>query len=112
AKNLRSANVPDVSQRRVDHLYWLQAVAVSQLTVTSRLRGQLTPRWPPGSRENGARRAVAVSSITAQPVEHDTDLLFSRVVLSGCPPNVADKVLGRHRRRVGFLSHLRSLGLR
>jgi hypothetical protein len=31
------------------------------------------------------------------------------VVLPGCPPDVADKRLGRRRCRVGFLSHLRSL---
>jgi hypothetical protein len=27
-KNLRSANVADISQRRLDHLYWLQEVAM------------------------------------------------------------------------------------
>jgi hypothetical protein len=31
------------------------------------------------------------------------------VVLPGCPPDVADKRLGRRRGGVGFLSHLRSL---
>src|SRR5215469_2438883 len=46
----------------------------------------------------------------AQAVEHDADLLFGRMVLSRRPPNVADKVLGRHLAGVGFLSHLRSLG--
>jgi hypothetical protein len=37
------------------------------------------------------------------------DLLFGRVVLPGCPPDVAHERLGRRRRGVGFLSHLRSL---
>src|SRR6476646_9816265 len=42
-------------------------------------------------------------------LEQNADLLFSRVVLPGCPPDVADKRLGRRRGGVGFLSHLRSL---
>ena len=33
----------------------------------------------------------------------------ARVVLPGCPPDVADKRFGRRRGGVGFLSHLRSL---
>jgi hypothetical protein len=36
-------------------------------------------------------------SFAAQAAENDADLLFGRMVLSRCPPNVADKVLGRHR---------------
>src|SRR6516162_6926875 len=31
------------------------------------------------------------------------------MVFPGCPSDVADKLLGRHRGGVGFLSHLRSL---
>src|SRR3974390_3372420 len=49
-------------------------------------------------------------SFAAQAVKHDADLLFDRVMLAGCAPNVADKGLRRSRRRAGFLSHLRSLG--
>jgi hypothetical protein len=42
-------------------------------------------------------------------IEHNPDLLFSRVMLPGCPPDVADKRFGRPWREVGFLSYLRSL---
>src|SRR6476469_7029588 len=49
------------------------------------------------------------SAIDVSPRDHNADLLFSRVVLPGCPPDVADKRLGRRRGGVGFLSHLRSL---
>ena len=45
----------------------------------------------------------------AQAIENNADLLFGRILLPGCPSDVADKLLGRH--RVGFLSHLRSLGV-
>ena len=44
-----------------------------------------------------------------RPIEHNADLLFGRVVLPGCPPDVADKRLGRRWGGVGFLSHLRSV---
>lgn len=37
-------------------------------------------------------------------------LLFGRILLAGCPSDVADKLLGRHGGGVGFLSH-RSLGV-
>jgi hypothetical protein len=40
----------------------------------------------------------------AQAIEHNADLLFSRMVLRGCPLDVADKRLVRRRGRVGFLS--------
>src|SRR4029079_19146304 len=40
---------------------------------------------------------------------HNADLLFGRVVPPGCPPDVANKRLGRRRRGGGFLSHLRSV---
>src|SRR5580693_7163910 len=49
------------------------------------------------------------SAIEVQAIEHNADLFFGRVVLPGCPPDVADKRLGRRGGRVGFLSHLRSL---
>ena len=32
-----------------------------------------------------------------QAIKHDAHLLFSRVVLPGCPPDIADKRLGRRR---------------
>src|SRR4029079_12080743 len=35
---------------------------------------------------------------------HNADLLFGRVVPPGCPPDVANKRLGRRRRGAGFLS--------
>jgi len=47
----------------------------------------------------------------AQAIENNADLLFGRILLPGCPSDVADKLLGRHRGGVGFLSHLRSLGV-
>ena len=34
-----------------------------------------------------------------QAIKHDAHLLFSRVVLPGCPPDIADKRLGRRRIR-------------
>ena len=52
------------------------------------------------------RQSSAIEVLAAQAIEHNADLLFSRVVLPGCPPDVADKRLGRRRGGVGFLSHL------
>ena len=34
-----------------------------------------------------------------QAIKHNADLLFSRVVLPGCPPDISDKRLGRRRIR-------------
>src|SRR6476619_4666932 len=56
-----------------------------------------------------SRRQSSAIELSPQAVEHNADLLFGRVVLPGCPPDVADKRLGRRRGGVGFLSHLRSL---
>jgi hypothetical protein len=55
------------------------------------------------------RQSSAIDVSPCRPIEHNADLLFGRVVLPGCPPDVADKRLGRRRGGVGFLSHLRSL---
>src|ERR1700745_1284840 len=45
----------------------------------------------------------------AKPIEHNADLLFRRMVLPSCSSDVADNAFRRHGRRLGFLSHLRSL---
>src|SRR6516165_2838630 len=45
----------------------------------------------------------------AKAIERNADLLFRRMVLPGCPSDVADNAFRRHGRRIGFLSHLRSL---
>src|SRR6476620_11083144 len=55
------------------------------------------------------RQSSAIDVSPRKAIEHNADLLFGRVVLPGCPPDVADKRLGRRRGGVGFLSHLRSL---
>ena len=45
--------------------------------------------------------------LAAEPLQHDTDLLLGRMVLPGGPADVLHNLLGRHRPRLGFLSHLR-----
>ena len=55
------------------------------------------------------RQSSAIEVSPRRPSSTMRILLFGRVVLPGCPPNVADKRLGRRRGGVGFLSHLRSL---
>ena len=41
----------------------------------------------------GLAQRVAVKRVTAQPIQHDPNLLFGRVMLAGCPPDVFDDLL-------------------
>ena len=43
--------------------------------------------------------------VSAQSIQDDADFLFSRILLAGCPPDIADEPLGRCFRRAGFSSH-------
>ena len=46
--------------------------------------------------------------LPAQPVQHDPDLVFRRMVLTRCAADVFDNLLRRRSLWSGFLSHLRS----
>ena len=48
---------------------------------------------------------------TLQAVQHDPDLLFSRILLSGGTANVFDDFLAVALTGAGFLSHLHSLAV-
>jgi hypothetical protein len=50
--------------------------------------------------------------LTAQPFQHDADLLFRRILSAGLAPNVLQYLFCRRFTRPGFLLHLRSLRLR
>src|SRR5271170_6578447 len=50
--------------------------------------------------------------LTAQPFQHDADLLFRRIMPAGLTPNVLQHLFCRRFARPGFLFHLRSLRLR
>src|SRR4029077_6999329 len=73
------------------------------------LQELLRPRDIHALRDAFAPRNRRAWGLAAQAIDHNADLLFGRVVLPGCPPNVADKRFGRRWSGVGFLSHLRSL---
>src|SRR3954471_2689813 len=49
------------------------------------------------------------AGFAANPVQHDSDLVFSRIVLARRAADVLYKLFGRPVRCPGFLSHLRSL---
>jgi hypothetical protein len=49
------------------------------------------------------------AELTPKAVQHDTDLLLGRILLTGCSPNVLHNPLGRRLLAHGFLSHLHSL---
>jgi CspA family cold shock protein len=48
---------------------------------------------------------------TAQPFQHDPDLLLGQMLRPGSPPNVLHDLLGRLFACSGFLSHLHSLAV-
>jgi hypothetical protein len=50
--------------------------------------------------------------LAAQPLQHNADLLFRRILPAGLTPNVLQHLFGRRFIRPGFLFHLRSLRLR
>ena len=52
-------------------------------------------------------RRLPDAPVATQAVQHDPNLLFSRVLLP-CPPNVLHDLFGRRHLGSGFLSHLRS----
>src|SRR6185312_1712776 len=72
------------------------------------LQKLLRPRVTHALGDTFAPAKLGDLGLAAQAIEYNADLLFRRVVLPGCPPDVANKRLGRRRRGVGFLSHLRS----
>ena len=52
---------------------------------------------------------LANAGLAPKAVQNDTDLLFGRMTLAGCPPDVLHDPLGRGFTGHGFLSHLHSL---
>jgi len=65
-------------------------------------------------RGGDARAAAELGDIllTPQSLQHDTDLLFRRVLPARLTPNVLQQLFCRRFIRPGFLFHLRSLRLR